>query len=140
VLAVWWGMYWWRKLAVWTIQDFLFLSAYAGVLFMLASILFPHECKEGTDFEAYFYRNRRWFFGLQLLAFALDIPETAAKSVSGLRAVPTEYLVFLPTMVVFNLAALATPNRRTHAIIAPLWLLVFISYMTLTSLDRIVAR
>ena len=39
VLAVWWGMYWWKHLAVWTVQEFAFLTTYAIVLFLMASAL-----------------------------------------------------------------------------------------------------
>ena len=34
VLAVWWGMYWWKHLAVCTVQAFAFLTGYAIVLFL----------------------------------------------------------------------------------------------------------
>ncbi|MEI9927451.1 MAG: hypothetical protein WDN44_06785 [Sphingomonas sp.] len=122
VLAIWWGMYWWRQLEVWTIQTFFFLTLYACVLFLLAAMLFPHESCAGMDFEANFMRNRRWFFGLQLAAFLLDIPETLAKGVDGLRGVPVEYRLFLPVMIAINIAGLVTANRRVHAALCLVWL------------------
>ena len=139
VLAVWWGMFWWKHLQAWTVQQFLFLSAYAIVLFMLASMLFPHEWKEDVDFEQHFFRNKTWFFGIQLLAFLMDIPETLAKSADHLRDVPREYLVFLPVMIGFNVIGLVTANRRIHAVLGVTWLAVFVAYITLTALDKIVA-
>src|SRR5205814_1188633 len=80
VLALWWGMFWWKHLTVWSFQTFFFLVLYSIVVFVLASIVFPMEFGEGADFEAYFFKNRRWFFGLYILALLLDIPETVIKS------------------------------------------------------------
>src|SRR6478735_6240906 len=78
VLALWWGMFWWKHLQVWTIQEFLFLTGYAIVMFMIASILFPGEMSESSQ-EDRFFANRQWFFSLLLVAHLIDIPETAAK-------------------------------------------------------------
>ena len=39
VLALWWGMFWWNKLQVWTIEEFLFIIGYSIVIFMLASTI-----------------------------------------------------------------------------------------------------
>jgi hypothetical protein len=140
VLGIWWGMYWWRHLQLWTVQNFLFLAFYSGVLFLLAAMLFPHESCAGVDFEAYFMKNRRWFFGLQLFAYLLDIPETLAKGVDRLRDVPVEYCVFLPLMLAINIAGIWTANRRVHAVLSVGALTAMILYLTLTSLDRIVAH
>ncbi len=123
---------------MWTIQTFFFLALYACVLFLLAAMLFPHGSCEGVDFEAYFMRNRRWFFGLQLAAFLLDIPEALAKGVDQLRDVPVEYRLFLPVMIAINVTG--TANRRVHAALCLIWLAVITLYLTFTSLDRIVAR
>jgi hypothetical protein len=139
LLAVWWGMFWWKHLTDWTIQQFFFLTFYSIVLFLLASMLFPHECGDGLDCEEHFFRNKSWFFGIQLFAFLLDIPETLSKSYAGLRGVPHEYLVFLPLMLAINVIGLVSKNRRVHGALAVLWLLAFVVYCTTTSMDRIVA-
>ena len=55
VLAIWWGMFWWNKLQVWTIEEFLFIIGYSIVVFMLASMLFPWDFPHGLDFEEYFF-------------------------------------------------------------------------------------
>ena len=86
VLAVWWGMYWWKHLAEWTVQEFAFLTSYAIVLFLTASALFPAERAGNETEHATFARNRKWFFGLLLAAHLIDIPETAAKQFRQLYA------------------------------------------------------
>src|SRR6476661_462113 len=96
VLAVWWGMYWWKHLSVWTVQAFAFLTSYAIVLFLMASVLFPGEGRRAQSERTAFERNRQWFFGLLLAAHLIDIPETAAKQVDGLRSVPAQYWFVSP--------------------------------------------
>jgi uncharacterized membrane protein YfhO len=140
VLAIWWGMFWWNRLEVWTIERFFFIAAYASVLFMLASMLYPPEVSPDLNCEEYFYANRTWFFGLQLVAFLIDVPETLAKGVSHLRGVPREYVVFLPTILIICLIGLRSSNRRVHAALCLLWLFATMSYLTLTAIDRVVVR
>src|SRR3954471_11689956 len=41
VLAIWWGMYWWRHLEVWHFEEFVGLTGYSIVLFMASAMLFP---------------------------------------------------------------------------------------------------
>jgi hypothetical protein len=137
VLAVWWGMFWWRQLASWRFEGFLFLVGYAIVIFMWAAMLFPPSPSEDTDYKAYYFSNRRWFFGLMALAQALDIPETLAKQTNGLRDVPIEYRLFLPFVMILSLIGWVTPNRRAHGIIAIAFLGAQIAYLTLSALDRI---
>ena len=137
VLAVWWGMYWWKHLSVWTVQEFTFLTTYAIVLFLMASALFP--AGSGSDQET-FERNRTWFFGLLVVAHLIDIPETSAKQVDGLRAVPPQYWFAIPTFIAIAILGLLTSRRRVHAILAPAWLMVLVSYEVFSALDQIVAK
>jgi hypothetical protein len=139
VLAVWWGMSWWRHLPVWRFEEFLFLIGYAIVVFMFAAVLFPVRFGEGFDCEAYYFANRRWFFGLLALALLLDIPETLAKQTAGLRAVPVQYRIFIPFALALAGTGFLSGNRRVHAVICVAFLLALLSYETLTSLDRILA-
>jgi hypothetical protein len=139
VLAVWWGMYWWKHLAVWTVQEFVFLTTYAIVLFLMASALFPGDGGRSDPEQATFERNRTWFFGLLLAAHLIDIPETAAKQADGLRAVPPQYWFAGPAFIAIALTGLLTSRRTVHAILAPAWLIVLVSYEIFSALDRIVA-
>jgi hypothetical protein len=140
VLAVWWGMYWWKHLAVWTVQEFAFLTSYAIVLFLMASALFPGEVGRSEAEQATFLRNRQWFFGLLLAAHIIDIPETAAKQLDGLRAVPPQYWFAGPTFIAIAVTGVLTARRRVHQILAPAWLTVLVGYEVFSALDQIVAR
>jgi len=139
ILALWWGMFWWKHLQSWTVQEFFFLALYTIVVFLLASALFPHECGPGHDCEAYFFRNKSWFFGLLIAAFLFDLPETLMKSLDGLRGVPVQYFLFLPVVILIGIVGLWSNNRKVHAALPLLWLAAIIAYETATSIDRIVA-
>jgi hypothetical protein len=140
VLAVWWGMYWWKHLTVWTVQEFAFLTGYAIVLFIMASLLFPTEAGEESAATAPLWRNRRWFFGMLLAAHLIDVPETAAKQVDGLRDVPEQYWFAAPAFVTIAFAGLVTQKRQVHALLAPAWLAVLVGYEVFSALDQIVAK
>src|SRR5437764_545933 len=105
-------MYWWKHLAVWTVQEFVFLTTYAIVLFLMASALFPGDGGRSDPDQATFERNRTWFFGLLLAAHLIDIPETAAKQADGLRAVPPQYWFAGPAFIAIALTGLLTSRRR----------------------------
>jgi len=137
VLAVWWGMFWWKHLDSWSFQQFLYLVVYAVAMFLLATMVFPHEIARHPDLPAWFEHNRRWFFALLIMCLLLDIPETLEKSVDGLRGVPREYRVFIPCAL--GLAGLGMELRRPRAqlLIACAWLAVLAGYIGLTVLDRI---
>jgi len=139
VLALWWGMFWWKHLQAWTVQLFFFLTLYTIVVFLLASMLFPHECGEGLDCEAHFFRNKNWFFAIQLIVSLLDIPETLFKSYGGLRGVPLAYFGFITGLILIDIVGLSSSNRKIHAILPLLWLVLIVGYETATSIDRIVA-
>ncbi len=139
VLAVWWGMYWWKHLTVWTVQQFAFLTSYAIVLFLTASLLFPSEGGEEAAGLPALWRNRRWFFGMLLAAHVIDLPETAAKQVDGLRAVAGLYWFAEPAFLAIAIAGLVTAKRRVHAVLAPAWLAVLMGYEVFSALDQIVA-
>lgn len=140
VLAVWWGMYWWKHLTVWTVQSFAFLTGYAIVLFMMASLLFPWEAGEGSGATPALWRNRRWFFAMLFAAHMIDIPETAAKQVDGLRTVPGQYFFAAPAFLAIAAIGWATQRRSVHAVLAPAWLAVLIAYELFSALDQIVAK
>ena len=139
VLAVWWGMYWWKHLSVWTVQAFAFLTSYAIVLFLLAAVLFPGEGGRPDPDRTAFERNRQWFFGLLLAAHLIDIPETAAKQVDGLRAVPLQYWIVAPAFIAIAVTGFITDERKVHLLLATAWLAVLVSYEVFSALDQIVA-
>lgn len=138
VLAIWWSMFWWNKLDTWTIEQFFFLTGYAIVLFMLASMLYPPEFGGDHDFETYFFDNRRWFFGIQFLAFVVDVPETLSKQSYHLRDTPASYGLLVPFILGICVVGALSANRRLHAALCLVWLVTITGYLESTALERIV--
>lgn len=114
VLALWWGMYWWKGLSDWPAPWFFFLSLYAITLFLWAFMLYPQEFGEQTNFFVHFYQQRKWFFGMLVAAMLLDIPETLGKQWWNLRAVPAEYPYLIGSLLGIGTIGLgSTPFPRT---------------------------
>lgn len=140
VLGIWWGMYWWRGLQEWSAEWFYFIAGYAVAIFMWAYVLFPTELEAGVDFEVYFYRNRRWFFGIQTVVCLLDIPETLRKGVLHLRPTPQPYPYIITGLLLISLTGFLTANRRVHALLCLSWSVLVLGYLFFSSLERIAAR
>ena len=141
VLAIWWGMYWWRSLHEWTTGWFYFIAAYAIVIFDGASMLYPAEYPDGLDFEQYFFSNRRWFFGLQTAVCLMDIPETLEKGAAHLRAVPEQYSLLTAVLLAISLAGIFTSKPRVHAVLCLTWTFATLGYSVFIPLmSRIVGH
>ncbi len=137
VLAIWWGMYWWKDLQDWSAAWFFFIAAYAIVLFMWAYMLFPQEFSPDVNFESYFYANRRWLFGIQTFMCLMDIPETLRKGAMHLRPTPAPYPLFIASLLLISVVGLVTSRRRVHAVLCVAWLVIVLCYMFLSTLARI---
>jgi hypothetical protein len=137
ILAIWWGMFWWSSLAEWTFYHFLFVTLYAVALFLLAAMLYPWDFPDDFDFEEYFFRNQTWFFGIQFVAWLVDIPETIFKAGTGLRELPGLYFAFVGTLLTLSLIGALSSNRRFHRFYAVFWLLFVLGYLAQTTLAKI---
>jgi len=140
VLALWWGMYWWKGLQEWPAGWFFFLSLYAMVVFLWSAMLYPPELQEGFDFEQYFFRTRRRFFGLMTLAMALDVPETLGKQWWHLRPSATSYPLFITALILISIVGFLSSNRRVHAGLCVATFVLMVYYEFLTSLARIASH
>ncbi len=141
VLAIWWGMYWWRNLHEWTTDWFYFIAAYAALIFMWASMLYPSEYTEGLDFEQYFFSNRHWFFGTQLAVCLMDIPETLVKSTAHLRDVPQQYPLLIAVLLAISVTGIFSRKPRVHGALCIAWAVATLSYsIFIPIMSRIVGR
>ena len=138
VLAIWWGMYWWKELQDWSASWFFYIAGYAIAIFMWAFMLFPQEFAPGVDFADYFYGNRHWFFGIQTVVCLMDLPETLRKGELHLRAVPNVYPYVISGFLLMSIIGMLTSNRRAHAVLSVTWLLLTVGYVFLSPLSRIV--
>jgi hypothetical protein len=138
ILIIWWGMYWWSNHTNWSAFEFLFITLYALTLFFLSALLFPHDMDRDIDIEAYFFKQRRWFFSALIVAWLLDIPETMLKGAAGLRDVPAAYGFFIASHIGIATVGLITENRAVHFALPIVWLItVFV--IVGTSTMRVIA-
>ncbi len=139
IVTIWWGMFWWSEQQEWSYFLFLLLILYAILLFLAASLIFPWHIADGFDFEEHFYHTRPWFFAVLAVAWFMDIPETMAKSGTGLRELPDLYLVFAGTQIVLCTVAAIWSSKRFHKFYAVFFLLFTMTYLSLTTLAEIAA-
>lgn len=132
ILMIWWSMFWWSKLEDWSAFYYFGITVYAIVLFLLSAMLYPYDMDKDIDIEAYFFKNRTWFFGLMAVAWLLDIPETVGKEINGLRDVPPRYFIFVSSMIGLAIVGMVTSNRRAHTALPIAWLLLVGSLIGLT--------
>ncbi len=137
ILVIWWGMFWWTTLQEWTFYQFLFITLYSIVLFLLTALLYPWRISDDFDFKEYYLKNRVWFFGVHTIAWCIDIPETALKAESGLRELPQYYFVFVGTMLPLTFLSAITGNQRYHKFFVIFWLVIVLGYLGLTTLAKI---
>ena len=137
IIIIWWGMFWWSNQQDWSFFQFLLLILYAIVLFLLASLLYPWDLPTDFDFETHFFDTRPWFFSVLAIAWLIDIPETVSKSQDSLRDLPPGYAVFSGTLIATSIVGALWSNRTYHKIVAVLWGVVIIVYLTATTLGEI---
>ena len=129
ILIIWWGMYWWSKHVDWRAYQYLFITLYALTLFFLSALLYPYDMDKDIDVEAYFFKQRRWFFSVFIIAWLLDIPETLSKGQTALRDVPPDYLVFIASHISICVIGLITENRAVHLALPIIWIVVTLIFI-----------
>jgi hypothetical protein len=111
--------FWWWEFALytitnWTFEVYLFLVAYAILLFVICTVLYPDQLGEYKSYEEYFYSRRKWFFGLFGLTFVVDIADTIVKGPQHFDIFGPEYWVRAPVYIVLCAIAMFTTNRKYH--------------------------
>lgn len=129
ILMIWWSMFWWSSLEDWNAFYYLGITLYAIVLFLMAAMLYPYDMHHDIDVEAYFFRNRRWFFAMMIVAWLLDVPETLGKEWTGLRDVPPSYSVFIVSMITIAIVGIVSSNRKVHIALPIAWLMLLVSFI-----------
>ena len=137
ILLIWWGMFWWSGHEEWHAAEYLFITLYAIVLFFLASMLYPWDMDKDIDVEAYFFKNRAWFFGAMMLAWILDVPETLIKAGADLRPVPQEYFLFIGFQLAIAATGLVTRRYLVQLALPIVWFSMTVYYVVMSSLGRL---
>jgi hypothetical protein len=113
MIFFWWWEFSLATLDVWLFQNYLFIVAYAVLLYLMCALLFPTDLEGYSGFKDYFLSRRTWFFGLLGLSMVVDVYDTLLKGAEHIAALGWEYKVFT---VVFILAAIIGATTRRHRV------------------------
>ncbi len=114
----WWWEFSLATLDVWLFQNYLFIVAYAVVLYLLCALLFPTDLEGYSGFEDYFLSRRTWFFGLLGLTMVIDLYDTWLKGAEHFANLGWDYKIFTVVNISAAVIGAATRRRRVHAAIA----------------------
>ncbi|SNB65963.1 hypothetical protein SAMN07250955_10518 [Arboricoccus pini] len=82
--------FWWWEFHLgtvhWNFAIYCFSALYAGLIFILCTLLFPDTMYEYTGFADYFVSRRVWFFGILIAIFFLDIGDSRIKGADYLAS------------------------------------------------------
>lgn len=139
ILLIWWGMFWWSEHEDWLVHEYLFITLYAIVLFLLAAMLYPWDMDQDIDVRAYFFGNRRVFFGTLFAAWCLDIPETVSKAAVGLRDIPQEYFWFVGLQLSMAAVGFVARHAAVHVALPIAWFSLTVFYVVMSTVGQISA-
>ena len=115
LIHFWWWEYRLAAISQWSFALFFFVVAYAILLFLLCTLLFPDQLKDYSGYEDYFYSRRKWFFGILAATFAFDIVDTGLKGTQRFTDLGAEYPIRIALYIVVCIFAMRSQDRRFHA-------------------------
>jgi hypothetical protein len=124
----WWFEFRLSKTMEWTFTLYVFVLAYAFLIYLWCALLFPRDLVGYDGFKDYFYSRRRWFFGLALAGQAIDVADTLLKGIGHFRSLGPSYPIVIVVLSVLFLFAMRTRNERYHgalAIVSVAYLIVY---------------
>ena len=124
----WWFEFRLSKTAEWTFILYLFVLAYAVLIYLWCALLFPRDLAGYDGFKDYFYSRRGWFFGLILVGQAVDVADTLLKGLDHFRSLGPTYPIAISILSLLLLIAMRTRNERFHGAFAIFAVLYLIAY------------
>lgn len=124
--------WWWEFNLVrvsWTFELYLFVIGYAGLFYLMATLLFPDQMDDYDGFEDFFLSRRRWFFGILALSFVADVIDTLVKGHDYDARFGLEYPLRIGVYIALCGVAMATRNARFHIAFAAVNLAYQVSWI-----------
>ena len=136
VISFWWWEFHLGQIRDWTLGKYFFLFGYAGLYFLLCSILFPSSLEGYSGYQDYLISRRRWFFGFIAMIAIFDLGDGLLKGSDYIASLGPRYAVHIS--VVLMLAAIGAMARRpaVHAIVLILALVELLSW-SFSAYDRL---
>ena len=118
-IAFWWFTFVLAEQRQWTYPLFVFLLAYATLLFFLMALLFPEGVPADHNYRTQFMQNRVWYYGVFLVFLCIDVIDYFIKLDKDLSIVShLPYAAFIGPLIALSLVALITKNLVFHRIFA----------------------
>lgn len=125
---MWWSSFGLADQREWTFGLYGLILLQMGLFYLASGLVLPDLRPDDINLEADYFCNRRWFFGLLAGATVASI----LKDVALEGELPeTPNLIFHFILIASCVGAIATRNRRYHAILAPASLAMFVAYIAL---------
>lgn len=125
---MWWSAFGLHDHEDWTFGLYGLILLQMALFYLASGLVLPDLTPDRIDLEADYFRNRQWFFGL--------LAATAVTSV--LKDVVLEGELPEPANLLFHIilvgscvGAILSDNRRYHALLAPVSLVLFAGYIAL---------
>lgn len=118
LVQFWWWEFSLSEVETWRFELYFFLIVYAVLLYLLCVILMPHEFPDGGDFRDHYYARRRWFFGLFVLVYVIDVFDTLLKGTDHFMTRPLYYFVSTAVYIALCVVAMFWSNARFHGAFA----------------------
>ena len=132
LIGFWWWEFSWAGAENWGLLLYFFLVLYATSLFLLCEVLFPRQSDDVDDFETYFMATRKWFYGLFLLATAVDVTESYLKGPEYMERLGGLYWTLIATLVIVAAIGIAKTGRLLHIGLALIALLMQMTQLLAT--------
>lgn len=125
----WWWEFGLYQISAWNFATYLFIIGYAIALFLLCALLFPDDLHDYADQATFFYARRKWFFGVLMLTYLLDVVDTLIKGEAHFARFAPEFLIRTPILVLLCLIAIRSASRKFHAAFVVAILLYQVSWV-----------
>jgi hypothetical protein len=109
--------WWWEFNLVrisWTFELYLFVIGYAGLFYLMATLLFPDQMDDYDGFKDFFLSRRRWFFAILAVSYLADVADTLIKGHDYAARFGFEYPVRIGVYLLLCGVAMSTRNGRFH--------------------------
>src|SRR5690606_26033730 len=99
----------------WGFEIYLFSVFYAGLHFLLCTILFPEMLDGYTGYRDYCMSRRRWLFWFLFFIYCVDVVDTMIKARTFFDHFRHEYSLLVGFFLLLSLIAMIIENPRFHA-------------------------
>ncbi len=111
VAFFWWWQFKLQALQEWTFGTYIFVLAYACLMYFQSTLLFPRDLGPDVDLDEFFHRQRGWFFGANALNNSIDLVDTWLKGSEHFQSLGPEYPVTVAVNTIGSLIAIFVPSR-----------------------------